>query len=178
MIAWADNRDGNYDIYAQRYSQYGIALGTNFIVTKNRYWNQYIPNVKLWNNRIYCTWTNTPPNTVGYDIWANVLDWDNPTDIKNIKQFQLPSNFTLNQNYPNPFNSSTKISYSILRSNFVILKIYNMLGIEIKTIVNEFQNVGAYVVSFNANELSSGIYFYKLQVGNEFIQTKKMLFLR
>jgi hypothetical protein len=87
-------------------------------------------------------------------------------------------NFTLQQNYPNPFNPSTNISYTLENSNQVILKIYNMLGQEIEVLVNKFQKAGNYAVSFNAKNLSSGIYFYKLQVGENITKTKKMILMR
>jgi photosystem II stability/assembly factor-like uncharacterized protein len=89
----------------------------------------------------------------------------------------IPSKFSLSQNYPNPFNSSTRISYSIPNSDLVNLKIYDLLGREIQTLVNEFQAADIYFVNFDASKLSSGTYFYKLQVGS-FVEVKKMLYLR
>ena len=86
--------------------------------------------------------------------------------------------FTLNQNYPNPFNSSTIISYSIQKTDFVTLKIYDILGREIQTLVNGFKKADDYTVIFNAKNLSSGVYFYNLEIGNTFNKTKKMLLLR
>jgi hypothetical protein len=79
--------------------------------------------------------------------------------------------------YPNPFNSSTIISYQIPKSGLVTLKIYDVAAKEIATIVNEIKKAGSYTVSFNADDLTSGIYFYKLQTG-EFIKTKKMILLK
>jgi hypothetical protein len=90
----------------------------------------------------------------------------------------LPKSFILKQNYPNPFNSSTKILYSLPGSDFVILKVYNVLGQEIQTLVYKFQKSGDYTISFDGQNLSSGIYFYKLQIGNDFIETKKMILMR
>jgi Leucine-rich repeat (LRR) protein len=90
----------------------------------------------------------------------------------------LPTEFRLIQNYPNPFNPVTKISYSLPKTSFVILKIYDMLGREVKTLVHKWQNAGNYSINFNANDLSSGIYFYKLQVGNDYTETKKMVLMR
>jgi hypothetical protein len=86
--------------------------------------------------------------------------------------------YELKQNYPNPFNPSTIIPYSIPISDFVILKIYDMLGKEIETLVSETQPAGSYSLNYNASSLSSGIYFYKLQVGSGFSETKKMLLMR
>lgn len=84
----------------------------------------------------------------------------------------------LNHNFPDPSNSSTLISYSIYQSDQVILKIYNLLGEEVKTIVNGYHQAGDYDISFNMNNLSNGIYIFKLQVGKDFIDTKKMLLLQ
>lgn len=86
--------------------------------------------------------------------------------------------FVLHANYPNPFNPSTVISYSIPNSGDVSLNVYDILGREIQTLVSEFQNAGTYFVNFDASKLSSGIYFYNLQVGNDFVETKKMLLMR
>ena len=94
----------------------------------------------------------------------------------------IPNQFSLSQNYPNPFNPSTKIRYSIpsvvkgQRSN-VILKVYDLLGKEIVTLVNEVKQPGIYEVAFDASALASGVYYYRLKVG-EFTETKKMILLR
>lgn len=89
----------------------------------------------------------------------------------------LPSNYNLNQNYPNPFNPSTVISYSIPKESNVTLKIYNSLGQLVSTIVNKMQAAGNYQATFNADDLSSGIYFYSLSAG-DFMQVKKMILLK
>ncbi len=89
----------------------------------------------------------------------------------------IPDRFELKQNYPNPFNPSTKIEYSIPKNGLVTLKIYNMLGQEIRTLISEFHNSGTYSVEFNASEFASGTYFYSLQTEG-FIETKKMVLLK
>ncbi|MBK7632306.1 MAG: T9SS type A sorting domain-containing protein [Ignavibacteriales bacterium] len=89
----------------------------------------------------------------------------------------IPEKFELSQNYPNPFNPSTKIKYQIVTSNPVSLKIYDVLGNEVATLVNEVQPSGNYEVTFDAASLSSGTYFYKLQTGS-LVETKKMLLLK
>ncbi|MCF8242114.1 MAG: T9SS type A sorting domain-containing protein [Melioribacteraceae bacterium] len=89
----------------------------------------------------------------------------------------VPVNYRLNQNYPNPFNPSTKISYSIPEPGLVTLEIFDVLGREIQTLVNEFQKPDNYELDFTAGELSSGVYFYTLRAG-EFSKTKKMILLR
>ena len=86
-------------------------------------------------------------------------------------------NFSLSQNYPNPFNPSTVIQYQIPQPGKVTLNIYDMLGREIRTLVNEFQQNGSHSITFDAIHLSSGVYFYRIQAGS-FIETKKMLLLK
>jgi len=93
------------------------------------------------------------------------------------EQNALPDNFILSQNYPNPFNPSTTINYQIPQQEFVTIKVYDVLGNEITILANEEKPAGTYEVIFNASEYPSGIYFYKLQVG-ELIQTKKMILLK
>jgi hypothetical protein len=87
------------------------------------------------------------------------------------------SKYELKQNFPNPFNPKTKINYKVSELNFVTLKVYDVLGNEIATLVNEEKPIGSYEVEFDAIELPSGIYFYRLQAGS-FIETKKMVVLR
>jgi hypothetical protein len=89
----------------------------------------------------------------------------------------IPSVYELNQNYPNPFNPSTKIQYAIPAAGFVTLKVFNVLGQEVATLVNEMQNVGAYSATFRVENIPSGVYFYTLRAG-EFTSTKKMVVLK
>jgi hypothetical protein len=111
--------------------------------------------------------------------WAEIeLDRLNqPTGVKEIVNTSI-EDFELLQNYPNPFNPRTTISYSIPQSGFVELRIYNMLGREIQTVVNEFQQAGRYNFDFDANKLSNGVYYYQLKVGNHYSETKKMLYIK
>ena len=85
---------------------------------------------------------------------------------------------SLSQNFPNPFNQSTNISYSIFKSDFVKLNIYDIYGKEVQTLVSEFQESGNYSINFDPGFLSTGIYFYKLQAGNQLVDIKKMSYLK
>ena len=94
----------------------------------------------------------------------------------------LPTEFSLSQNYPNPFNPTTTIKYAINSKQLVQLKVYDILGSEVATLVNEEQGAGNYKVEFNlardsSPAIASGIYFYRLQTG-DFVQTRKMIFLK
>ncbi|MGB5528359.1 MAG: T9SS type A sorting domain-containing protein, partial [Ignavibacteriaceae bacterium] len=88
-----------------------------------------------------------------------------------------PEDYNLYQNYPNPFNPSTTIRYSVIKPDVVRIKIYDILGREVKTLVNELKQAGTYEVQFNASEIASGIYLYRIESGN-FVQTKKMILLK
>jgi hypothetical protein len=94
------------------------------------------------------------------------------TGIEN--ENEMPSSFSLIQNFPNPFNPTTTIKYQIPELSFVTIKVYDVLGNEITTLVNEEKPIGIYTIEFDASNLPSGIYFYKLQSSN-FTQTKKMI---
>jgi hypothetical protein len=89
----------------------------------------------------------------------------------------LPTEFSLYQNYPNPFNPSTSIQYAVSSKQFVSLKVYDVLGNEIATLVSEEKPAGSYEIMFNAANLPSGVYFYRLQA-NEFVQVNKMILLK
>ena len=99
----------------------------------------------------------------------------NPLSVDD--EVSLPSQFYLSQNYPNPFNPSTTIKYQLPQSNFVTLKVFDILGKEVAELVNEKKDAGTYLVHFNASTFSSGIYFYRLQT-EHYSLAKKMLLLR
>ena len=99
------------------------------------------------------------------------------TDVKGLNNLLIPSTVVLNQNYPNPFNPTTKISYGVPSSMKVSLVVYDVLGKQLMTLVDQVQTPGNYEVPFNGANLSSGIYFYRLTTGNV-VMTKKMMFLK
>ena len=119
----------------------------------------------------------------GYELWMSCVSRGiavlkvqyQPTSVEN--NSGSPKDFSLSQNYPNPFNPSTKIQYSIPQSSSVTLKVFDILGNEIETLVNEAIPMGTYEITWYAGNLPSGIYFYKLQAGN-FVETKKMMLLK
>jgi len=89
----------------------------------------------------------------------------------------IPDKFNLEQNYPNPFNPTTNIKFSLPKATNVQLVIFNSMGQEVKSLVNEFKNAGSYSVDFNASSLASGTYFYKL-ITSDFVETKKMTLVK
>jgi len=114
-----------------------------------------------------------------YNYRLNQLDFDGTHRVVGelTAYLTLPEQFSLEQNYPNPFNPSTTINFSIPTADFVTLKVFNVLGSEVATLVNEQKEPGSYQVTFNANNYSAGIYFYNIQAGN-FIETRKMILLK
>ncbi len=97
------------------------------------------------------------------------------SDVKEDRQ--MPTDFVLNQNYPNPFNPNTSIEFSLPAASFVTLKVYNSIGQEVTTLVNGYLNSGIHKVNFNANKLTSGIYFYRLESG-KFNAVRKMVLMK
>lgn len=112
-------------------------------------------------------------------LFKNSINWlmDSVTTIEKETIF-TPYEFILAQNYPNPFNPVTTIDYSISKSSFVIIKIYNMLGQEISTIVDKFKYPGNHYVHFNPGNMSSGVYYYSMQLDNNIVAVKKMLLIK
>lgn len=104
---------------------------------------------------------------------------NSPVGVEDEKEenFALPKKYDLAQNYPNPFNPSTKISWQSPISGHQTLKVYDVLGNEVVTLVDEFRNAGIYEIEFNATGLKSSVYFYKLQAGG-FLSTKKMILIK
>lgn len=116
----------------------------------------------------------------GYAVTENLKLFKTTTGggVTGIPQNSIKvAKYTLEQNYPNPFNPTTKINYDLPNSNFVTLKVYDVHGSEIETLVIEDQNAGSYSVSFNASNYPSGVYFYKLET-NGFSETKKMVLVK
>jgi hypothetical protein len=96
---------------------------------------------------------------------------------ENSEELTAVTTYGLEQNYPNPFNPSTRIKFSIAQSDFVSLKIYDILGNEVATLVNEQRAPGAYEVTFDAGNLASGVYVYTLTAG-DFVQTRKLMLMK
>ena len=148
--------------------------GTRFVFGSDRHevnkWEVYIMNVDGSNvHRV----TNSPSGITAINpVW---MPLDSSTFVNEVS---LPlENFQLYQNHPNPFNPTTIIPYQVPQLSFVTIKVYDVLGSEIATLVNEEKSAGNYKVNFNGSNAPSGVYFYRIQSG-EFIKTKKMVLLK
>jgi agmatine deiminase len=131
----------------------------------------------------YLSATNNNGKTISKPIVApegyfkTLIDPGNVNDIPETAEKDTREDYSLDQNYPNPFNSSTIIKYQISSPCLVTIKIYDILGNEITTLVNEKKDKGNYVVNYNANNLASGIYFYRMLAGN-MVSTKKLILMK
>lgn len=119
----------------------------------------------------------SPYSSVGDNKNSGIVQFYNTPITPNEEEIEVVEEYKLEQNYPNPFNPSTEINYQVKESGLVKLTVFNLLGQEVQTLVNEQKNNGAYSVNFNASALSSGFYFYRLEV-NDFSSTKKMMLIK
>lgn len=135
------------------------------------------------SENIYVIGTNRI-NEIGYDIF--ILKYSTTTNISNISSV-IPNSSILYQNFPNPFNQTTKIRYQIgstenikskTKNGLIVLKVYNILGKEVATLVDQKQNAGVYEVIFDAENLSTGIYFYRLIANGNILNTKKLILIK
>jgi len=119
-------------------------------------------------------------NTGKYNYRLKQIDYNGNFEYYNLNEIieiGIPNKYDISQNYPNPFNPATNIRYDLPKNGFVKLVVYDALGREIETLVNEKQSAGVYEVIFNASQYSSGVYFYKLTTDG-FSETKKMLMIK
>jgi hypothetical protein len=150
--------------------------------TVSNYQGDFISVIST-GNKIFTYWMDSYSGL--YQIWSSIIDI-NTIGVKKIES-EIPTSFKLYQNYPNPFNPATNIKYQITNNGFVTLKVYDMLGHLVTTLVNEEQSAGTYETQFSTNQSSnnsvaSGIYFYRLDYtnknGNKYTSTKKLVVLK
>ena len=148
--------------------------------------DQFSQHIPGWSARGYIPATIELYNTsdvgvawVGLDGSNKRVYWDRYLAVvgvpKNLNE--LPGSFLLGQNYPNPFNPSTKIEFSLPKDEFVSIKIFDVVGREVTTLISKDMKAGTYEVEFNASRLSSGVYFYRMESGS-FTKTKKMMIVK
>ncbi len=132
------------------------------------------------SNAVSYNYVDRNLNSGAYNYRLKQIDYNGNFEyfeLNGVVTIGLPETFSLAQNYPNPFNPTTTIVYGISKDGPVSLKIYDNTGKEVMTLVNESKPAGYYTITFNGTELSSGMYFYKLESGN-FVTTKKMVLMK
>jgi len=175
IISWADDRNGTYDVYAQRFWSDGLPYSDNFQVASMDIMDQSGQDVVLINNRIYNAWHDNKSGQTGYDVWANVLDWDTGVGLLEKPGLVVSSDLCLYQNNPNPFGTSTTISYIINKPGLVHLKLYDLQGRKVKSLIEEHQQKGTYSIVMDGRELNRGIYLMQLELDVEISEVKKMV---
>ncbi|MCX6165140.1 MAG: T9SS type A sorting domain-containing protein [Ignavibacteriae bacterium] len=162
-----------------------LLTGIAYQLTEGAYW---LGTLKFngYNANCCIMMAFLPNSAVFNGLWTpmvNPTDWTftDPqpclTNAISHKVEEVPSGYILSQNYPNPFNPTTSIKFSIPKSGFVTLKVYDILGRQITELVNQFKSTGTYIVDFDASTYTSGMYFYKLEV-NDFVAVKKMVLVK
>ena len=156
-------------------------MGNHNVVADDNSFTSGPPSTNQWvydfvftiegTNPYYCEVHGGP----GGSGMSGVINVEPPVGVSG--NDPVVTKFELNQNYPNPFNPSTTIEYSIIESGIVKLQVYNNIGEKVATLVNDYKEAGIYRVDFDASELSSGIYYYRIDTGN-FISVKKMILLK
>ncbi|MGB4851298.1 MAG: T9SS type A sorting domain-containing protein [Ignavibacteria bacterium] len=144
----------------------------------------FTPTASQWATKKYAVPVGT--NKISFkaiSAFGNNLFLDSiclingPTGVTTPLSTLIPSVYSLSQNYPNPFNPNTKINFALPKQGFVSLKVYDVLGKEVMTLVNEQMSAGSYAVDFNAANLSSGVYFFRMESG-EFMDIKRMMLIK
>ena len=172
-IANSGSAQLNIDSITISDSRFSLSLNNNSIepYSSKKALLQFLPDSLLTYNALLKVYTNGGIK----EIVLTGIGKDNTVNVED-KNF-TPIVFALEQNYPNPFNPSTKIKWQSPISSWQTLKVYDLLGNEVATLLDEYRSAGNYEVNFNASDLSSGIYFYQLRLGNN-LEAKKMMLLK
>jgi hypothetical protein len=179
IVVWQDNRNGvDYDIYGAKVSIDGSVVDS-FVVSE-ALGDQLAPQITYSSGNqvlvVYSGWTSDYEGK-NYDcmrIWGRYLEGVSGVDAQSS---ELVTEYKLEQCYPNPFNPTTTIQYSVKERSSVEIILYDVLGRQIEVLVKEEQDTGNYTINFNAGQIASGVYLYRLKAGN-FIETKKMVLLK
>jgi fibronectin type 3 domain-containing protein len=174
-------RDNSVELNWTTLSENGV---NNFSVMRN---NEKIATVNANNDINGSTYTyvdETAHNGVTYSYTLITNNMDNTISEWNVVEATPMSNlaviteYALHQNFPNPFNPTTSIVFDVVEDNHVTLTVYNAMGQEVATLVNGMYGNGRHNVEFGSDNLTSGLYFYTVKIGNEFTATKKMLLVK
>jgi hypothetical protein len=172
-VVWEDNRYGNYEIFYKSSFTGGLDWSADNWLTDNNAISDRAA-LSVSGPVLHVLWEDNRDGN--YEIYYKRNPTGNPIGIKNIGT-EVPGRFYLEQNYPNPFNPTTKIKFALPKSSYAKLVIYDALGREAETLVNEQLNAGTYEADWDAGNNSSGVYFYSLITDN-FSRTMKMVLIK
>ena len=176
-LVWRDDRDGNFEIYYKRSTDNGTNWSADTRLT-NASGDSWYPSVASSGSGVHVVWQDFRDGN--WEIYYKRDPNGNVTGIENTNS-ELPTAFKLEQNYPNPFNPSSIIGYRLSINSMVTLKVYDLIGREVVTLVNEEKQAGSYEAEFQSavgnHQLASGIYYYQLRAG-DYVETKKMILIK
>jgi hypothetical protein len=172
-VVWYDERDGNPEIYYKRSVNNGVSWEVDNRLTNNSS-GSWVSSVSVSGSSVHVTWYDERDGNP--EIYYKRNPTGNPIGIKNINS-EIPNKFSLFQNYPNPFNPITHCEFRIADFGFAKLTVYDALGREIQTLVNEELKPGTYEAEWDGSNYPSGVYFYQLTAG-DYIETKKMVLVK
>jgi hypothetical protein len=181
VVAWSDSRSGIQRGYFQVLREDGFHIGVNTPVSTGSAPSlEKHPAVALNNGFVFCSWVDNRNAGRGFDVFLNYGQYT-ATDVSDVN-VSLPKEFDLEQNFPNPFNPQTAIHYELRKAQVVTLVIYNTLGQQVCTLVDDCQSAGSHTVTWDGTssggtQVSSGVYFYRLQAG-DYSETRKMTLLK
>jgi len=162
-------------IYTASFTSEGKAISKPFLIHDNT----ALPGMDaslVFKNQAFFAWNDARNPDKGFDIYGRIINAGKLTPVEE-EVINTPARYQLFQNYPNPFNPATTITYSIPENSKVELRVFDMLGKEVLTLVNEEKSAGEHKVTFNASHFVSGVYIYNLTAG-AFTQTRKMILLK
>jgi hypothetical protein len=174
-VVWADNRDGNYEIYYKSSTDAGANWGADIRLTNNASFSGN-PYVSVSGSVLHVVWQDNRDGTGNGEIYYKRNPTGNPIGIVKINS-EVPSTYSISQNYPNPFNPTTNIKFNVAKLGDVKIVVYDLMGREVQTLLNESLKPGTYETSFDGSELNSGVYFYKMVTAG-FTETKKMFLIK
>jgi len=170
-VAYWDNRDGNFEIYYNQSTDVGITWTSDTRLT-NSPGSSEAATISTSGSIVHVAWYDGRDGN--WEIYYKRNPTGNPVGITK-NNSGIPEEFSLGQNYPNPFNPETNFKFSLPKSSWVSIKIYDITGRVVDIIANnELRSAGVYEVNYNASGLSSGVYFYTVRAG-EYSETKKMV---
>ena len=172
-IVWFDTRFGNPEILGKRSTTGGVSWESDMRLTSNTAVSRE-PSVAVSGSVVNVVWSDTRDGN--YEIYYKRDPTGNPIGIQIISS-EIPNVYSLSQNYPNPFNPTTNIRFAIPISGFVKLIVFDIQGREVETLVNEKLEAGVYTSGWNASEMPSGVYLYKVEIAT-FSEVKKMILLK
>lgn len=171
---WSSFTNNKWSIRGSYSTDAGVSWVEPFQITQKQEFSLY-SDFYISKDTLFVVWQNFSRGN--WELLFTKYVLNSPNEMNKIQNSGSSIVFSLAQNYPNPFNPKTNIRFQLPKDSFVSLKIFDLLGTEVSTLINEEQSAGIHDIDFNASDLPSGIYFYRIQAGN-FIDTKKLILLK